>query len=55
MLHDKDRIFTNIYGQHDKSLAGAMARGHWVKQAKKLAKGWRPEKGVGNKHGARES
>ena len=29
MLEDKDRIFTNIYGIHDKSLKGAMARGHW--------------------------
>ena len=29
MLQDKDRIFTNIYGLHDKSLAGARARGHW--------------------------
>lgn len=29
MLADKDRIFTNIYGVHDKSLKGAMARGHW--------------------------
>ncbi len=29
MLQDKDRIFTNIYGMHDRSLAGAKARGHW--------------------------
>ena len=29
MLADKDRIFTNIYGVHDSSLKGAMARGHW--------------------------
>jgi NADH-quinone oxidoreductase subunit F len=29
MLTDKDRIFTNIYGIHDKSLKGAMSRGHW--------------------------
>lgn len=29
MLEDKDRIFTNIYGQFDRSLAGAMRRGHW--------------------------
>lgn len=28
-LLDKDRIFTNIYGTHDVSLKGAMARGHW--------------------------
>ena len=29
MLKDQDRIFTNIYGMHDRSLAGARARGHW--------------------------
>ncbi|MEM6463506.1 MAG: NADH-quinone oxidoreductase subunit NuoF [Pseudomonadota bacterium] len=29
MLQDKDRIFSNIYGLKDKSLKGAMARGHW--------------------------
>ena len=29
MLADKDRIFTNIYGMFDRSLAGARARGHW--------------------------
>lgn len=29
MLADKDRIFTNIYGVYDKSLKGAMTRGHW--------------------------
>jgi NADH-quinone oxidoreductase subunit F len=29
MLQDQDRIFTNIYGMHDRSLAGARARGHW--------------------------
>ncbi|MEM7238021.1 MAG: NADH-quinone oxidoreductase subunit NuoF [Pseudomonadota bacterium] len=29
MLEDKDRIFTNLYGQFDRSLRGAMARGHW--------------------------
>jgi len=29
MLADKDRIFTNIYGIHDTSLKGAMARGSW--------------------------
>ena len=29
MLQDKDRIFTNIYGMHDRTLAGAQARGHW--------------------------
>ncbi len=29
MLQDQDRIFTNIYGMHDRSLKGAQARGHW--------------------------
>ena len=29
MLKDQDRIFTNIYGMHDRTLAGAKARGHW--------------------------
>ena len=29
MLQDKDRIFTNVYGIHDVSLKGAMARGQW--------------------------
>jgi NADH-quinone oxidoreductase subunit F len=29
MLHDKDRIFTNLYGLHDWSLKGARARGDW--------------------------
>jgi NADH-quinone oxidoreductase subunit F len=29
MLADKDRIFTNLYGQHDWRLAGARSRGDW--------------------------
>ncbi|MBY0562184.1 NADH-quinone oxidoreductase subunit NuoF [Hyphomicrobium sp.] len=29
MLHDRDRIFRNIYGLHDVSLKGAMSRGVW--------------------------
>jgi NADH-quinone oxidoreductase subunit F len=29
MLQDKDRIFTNLYGMHDRTLAGAKSRGHW--------------------------
>ncbi|MFZ5693331.1 MAG: NADH-quinone oxidoreductase subunit NuoF [Pseudomonadota bacterium] len=29
MLADKDRIFKNLYGQHDWGLKGAMARGAW--------------------------
>ena len=27
MLKDQDRIFTNLYGMHDRTLKGAMARG----------------------------
>ena len=29
MLADKDRIFTNLYGLHDRGLKAAMARGAW--------------------------
>jgi len=29
MLKDQDRIFTNLYGMHDRSLAGARSRGHF--------------------------
>jgi NADH-quinone oxidoreductase subunit F len=29
MLQDKDRIFTNLYGEHDWRLAGARSRGDW--------------------------
>jgi len=29
LLSDKDRIFTNLYGHHDWTLKGAMARGDW--------------------------
>src|SRR5262249_40950733 len=29
MLHDKDRIFRNLYGRGDWGLAGARARGAW--------------------------
>ena len=29
MLKDADRIFTNLYGMHDRTLAGAKSRGHW--------------------------
>jgi NADH-quinone oxidoreductase subunit F len=39
MLDDKDRIFTNIYGIHDKSLKGAMSRGHWDGTKQILEKG----------------
>ena len=39
MLQDQDRIFTNLYGMHDRSLKGAMKRGHWDKTADLLALG----------------
>jgi NADH-quinone oxidoreductase subunit F len=29
MLRDQDRIFTNLYGQHDAGLVGAKKRGDW--------------------------
>jgi NADH-quinone oxidoreductase subunit F len=29
MLRDEDRVFTNLYGQRDPGLKGAMARGDW--------------------------
>lgn len=38
-LTDRDRIFTNLYGMHDRTLKGAMARGHWDGTASLLAKG----------------
>ncbi len=39
MLSDKDRIFTNIYGQNDWRLAGARARGDWDGTTAILARG----------------
>ena len=39
MLKDEDRIFTNIYGMHDRTLAGAKARGHWDGTAAIIARG----------------
>ena len=39
MIADKDRIFTNIYGQYDRSLKGAMRRGHWDGTKKLIDKG----------------
>lgn len=39
MLADKDRIFTNIYGMRDLSLAGAQSRGDWDGTKKLLEKG----------------
>ena len=39
MLADKDRIFTNLYGMFDRSLAGARARGQWDDTAELIARG----------------
>ncbi|MCV6824700.1 MULTISPECIES: NADH-quinone oxidoreductase subunit NuoF [Halocynthiibacter] len=39
MLKDQDRIFTNLYGMHDRSLAGAKSRGHWDGTAGIIKKG----------------
>jgi NADH-quinone oxidoreductase subunit F len=39
MLADKDRIFTNLYGLHDRSLKGARERGLWDGTKEILARG----------------
>ena len=39
MLSDKDRIFTNLYGQHDWRLAGARRRGDWSGTKELILKG----------------
>ena len=39
MLADKDRIFRNLYGQHDAGLKGARARGAWDGTKQILEKG----------------
>ncbi|HUK59522.1 MAG TPA: NADH-quinone oxidoreductase subunit NuoF [Stellaceae bacterium] len=39
MLADKDRIFTNLYGQFDWRLAGARRRGDWDGTKELIAKG----------------
>ncbi len=39
MLADKDRIFTNLYGQHDWGLKGALERGTWDGTADFIKKG----------------
>ncbi|MEJ0046161.1 MAG: NADH-quinone oxidoreductase subunit NuoF [Rhodospirillales bacterium] len=39
MLQDSDRIFTNLYGQHDWRLAAARRRGDWDGTAAILARG----------------
>jgi NADH-quinone oxidoreductase subunit F len=38
-LADKDRIFTNLYGQHDWTLKGARARGDWDGTKELIQKG----------------
>ncbi|WP_289152692.1 NADH-quinone oxidoreductase subunit NuoF [uncultured Salipiger sp.] len=39
MLKDEDRIFTNLYGMHDRTLEGAKKRGHWDGTADIIGKG----------------
>jgi len=39
-LADQDRIFQNIYGEHDTSIKGAMKIGDWHKTDKIVQKGW---------------
>jgi NADH-quinone oxidoreductase subunit F len=39
MLADKDRIFTNLYGQYDWTLKGARARGDWDGTKELILKG----------------
>ena len=39
MLQDRDRIFTNLYGQHDPGLVGARSRGDWDGTAAIVARG----------------
>ena len=39
MLADKDRVFRNLYGQHDWGLKGARARGAWDGTKALLEKG----------------
>eukprot|EP00741_Cyanophora_paradoxa_P005206 tig00000852_g5046.t1 len=38
-LKDEDRIFTNIYGEHDVGIKGAMKRGDWYKTKDLLSLG----------------
>lgn len=37
-LKDQDRIFQNIYGEHDTSIQGAMRRGDWYNTDKIVQK-----------------
>ena len=47
MLRDEDRIFTNLYGQFDSSLAGARARCDWSGTRDLILKGQIPAIRVG--------
>jgi NADH dehydrogenase (ubiquinone) flavoprotein 1 len=38
-LKDKDRIFTNLYGEHDIGIKGAMKRGDWYRTKDLMRKG----------------
>ena len=38
-LKDEDRIFTNLYGRHDWTVKGALARGDWYKTKEIVEKG----------------
>ncbi|MBT5239595.1 MAG: NADH-quinone oxidoreductase subunit NuoF [Rhodospirillaceae bacterium] len=42
MLQDQDRIFTNLYGEHDWRLAGARSRGDWdgTKELLHMGRDW---------------
>ena len=42
MLNDQDRIFTNLYGEHDWRLAGARSRGDWdgTKELMAMGQAW---------------
>eukprot|EP00960_Hanusia_phi_P060857 764652-Hanusia_phi.AAC.8 len=39
-LKDQDRIFQNIYGEHDTSIKGAMKRGDYYMTKEIVQKGW---------------
>src|SRR6476620_4572951 len=39
MLADRDRVFTNLYGEHDWHLAGARQSGDWSGTKEIIAKG----------------
>src|SRR5258705_12296574 len=39
MLADRDRVFTNLYGEHDWQLAGARKRGDWDGTKEGIQKG----------------